>query len=285
MPETIRIELPAGKNEIDWSRGSIFFVGTATVLLRYGGFTILTDPNFLHRGDHVQFGYGLKSRRLTEPAISISELPPIDFVAVSHFHGDHFDPLVQKELDRNSRIVTTRQGADALRAIGFRNVVALRTWDSLEVAKAGSRVRLTAMPGRHAPKPLGRLIPPVMGSMIEFLRGPKVPLRVYLSGDTLMQDQLNEIPRRYPEIDVSLLHLGGARIAGALLTMDAAQGVAAVKLINARKAIPIHYDDYTVFKSPLSEFARSMRDSGLEDRVQYLARGETYEIEVPAERL
>ncbi|HEY9401563.1 MAG TPA: hypothetical protein VIQ24_02630, partial [Pyrinomonadaceae bacterium] len=39
--------------------GSIFFVGTATVILRYAGFTILTDPNFLHAGDHVHLGYGL----------------------------------------------------------------------------------------------------------------------------------------------------------------------------------------------------------------------------------
>ena len=29
---------------------SVTWIGTATVLLRYGGFTVLTDPNFLHRG-------------------------------------------------------------------------------------------------------------------------------------------------------------------------------------------------------------------------------------------
>lgn len=32
---------------------SLFFVGTATVLLRLGPFTVLTDPNFLHAGDHA----------------------------------------------------------------------------------------------------------------------------------------------------------------------------------------------------------------------------------------
>jgi hypothetical protein len=36
----------------DLAQGSILFVGTATVILRYAGITILTDPNFLHRGDH-----------------------------------------------------------------------------------------------------------------------------------------------------------------------------------------------------------------------------------------
>jgi hypothetical protein len=35
----------------DRAQGSIFFIGNATVLLRYAGFTILTDPNFLHRGE------------------------------------------------------------------------------------------------------------------------------------------------------------------------------------------------------------------------------------------
>ena len=38
---------------------TVSFVGTATVILRYAGFTILTDPNFLHAGDHVHLGYGL----------------------------------------------------------------------------------------------------------------------------------------------------------------------------------------------------------------------------------
>ena len=29
---------------------SLTFVGTATTLIRMGGFSVLTDPNFLHRG-------------------------------------------------------------------------------------------------------------------------------------------------------------------------------------------------------------------------------------------
>jgi len=28
----------------------LHFIGNATVLLRYGGLALLTDPNFLHRG-------------------------------------------------------------------------------------------------------------------------------------------------------------------------------------------------------------------------------------------
>jgi L-ascorbate metabolism protein UlaG (beta-lactamase superfamily) len=66
--------------------GSIFFVGNATVLIRHAGFTILTDPTFIHM--HENLGYGLSSTRLTNPAIDIKDLPPIDLIVLSHFHGD-----------------------------------------------------------------------------------------------------------------------------------------------------------------------------------------------------
>ena len=281
----VHLEILGPNSDPDYSRGSIFFVGTATVIVRYAGFTILTDPNFLHQGDHVHLGYGLRSRRLTEPALSLDQLPAIDFVVVSHFHGDHFDHVVAKELDRNIRIITTRHGKAALKGLGFRNVTPLDTWETVEVRKRESLVRITSMPGKHAPTPLRLLIPPVMGSMFEFARGGKVPLRLYVSGDTLLHRHLKEIPERYPDIDVGLFHLGGTRIGGILLTMDAKQGVEAVRIINPKRAIPIHYDDYTVFKSPLDDFRRAVHEAGLDERIHYLIRGESFEIVVPADRL
>src|SRR4028119_2320165 len=82
----------------DFGTGSIFFIGTATIILRFAGFTILTDPNFLHAGDHVHLGYGLTSERLTEPALDIDELPPLDLCVLSHYHGDHFDRIAEERL-------------------------------------------------------------------------------------------------------------------------------------------------------------------------------------------
>lgn len=51
------------------------FIGNATLLIRYGALTLLTDPNFLHRGQLAHLGYGLVSRRLTEPAVDVADLP------------------------------------------------------------------------------------------------------------------------------------------------------------------------------------------------------------------
>jgi L-ascorbate metabolism protein UlaG (beta-lactamase superfamily) len=257
--------------------GSVQFIGTATVLIRYAGFTILTDPNFLHKGDHVHLGYGLKSQRLTEPAIPFDKLPPIDLVVLSHMHGDHFDQLVQEKLDRNMPIVTTPEASEKLADLGFKNRHALATWDALVVRKGGATLRVTAMPARHGPPGASVPLPETMGSMLEFSASGKAGYRMYISGDTLVYEDLEDIPRRYPDIDLALLHLGGTRILGVMkVTMDGKDGVKLMQLLAPHHAIPIHYNDYDVFKSPLSEFENEVKAAGLEGKVTYLKHGETY---------
>ena len=94
--------------------GTLVFIGTATTLIRYGELTILTDPNFLHRGQRAYLGYGLTAKRLTEPALAIGQLPPLDAVVLSHLHGDHWDRNAQRGLDRDTMIITTPHAAKRL---------------------------------------------------------------------------------------------------------------------------------------------------------------------------
>ncbi len=285
MENTSSLALPTGTGQVDTAQGSIFFIGTATVLLRYAGFTILTDPNFLHQGDHVHLGFGLTSTRLTNPAIEMDQLPPFDLVILSHLHEDHFDRFVQQHLDKGTTIVTTPEATVALRRKCFSMLEPLHTWETLTVTKGDYTLRITAMPGKHGPGVLNSALPSVMGSMLEFQnKTGETLLRLYITGDTLLHEQLQDIPQRYPDIDLALLHLGGTRIFGILLTMDAMQGIEAIKLINPREAIPLHYNDYPVFKSPLADFQELVKLSGLEDRVHYIAHGDTYTFEVPESR-
>ena len=130
MAQRGTLVLPPGAETPNFASGSILFIGNATVLLRYAGFTILTDPNFLHRGQRVRLGYGLRSTRRTNPALDIEALPPLDLVVLSHLHEDHFDRVAERQLDKALSIVTTRHGAMALR-------------------KKGSERRARSGPGKH----------------------------------------------------------------------------------------------------------------------------------------
>lgn len=273
------LTLPPGPAPADDSgAGTIQFVGTATVLIHYQGLTILTDPNFLHRGEVVHLGYGFSSKRLTEPAFGLDALPPVDLVILSHLHEDHFDRLVQQKLRRDVPIVTTLEAAERLEQLGFTQRYGLSRWDSLTVRKGQAQLRITAMPARHGGAAAGVLLPTVMGSMLDFAEGPAgAAYRIYISGDTLMFDDIAQIPLRFPDIDLALLHLGGMRLFGMVTaSLDGNDGVQMLRTIAPRRAIPLHYNDYGVYKSPLSDFERAVHEAGMQDKVIYLGRGDTY---------
>jgi L-ascorbate metabolism protein UlaG (beta-lactamase superfamily) len=254
------------------------FVGTATTLIRLGSFTLLTDPNFLHRGQRAYLGKGLSSKRLTEPAIQPDELPALDAVVLSHLHGDHFDRVAKRSLSRSQPVVTTPAAARRLTDWGF-DARGLDTWGSETLTRGNETLRIESLPGIHARGLMGALLPPVMGSLLEHRVDGEVRRRVHLSGDTLTGDHVTEIARRHPDVDVAVLHLGGTRVLLHTVTMDAEQGVDFLRRLRPRQAVPVHYDDYGVFRSSLADFEEAARAAGMEGLVRSVGRGETIELD------
>ncbi|WP_238017155.1 MBL fold metallo-hydrolase [Dactylosporangium sp. AC04546] len=273
---------PAGAPGAERTRGAATatFVGTATVLLRLGAFTLLTDPNFLHAGQRAYLGYGLSSRRRTEPALSVDELPPLAAVVLSHLHGDHFDRVARRGLPRDVPVLTTRPAARRLQQWRFGEAVGLADWQSATFsAGGGETLRVTAVPARHGPAGVHLAMPVTMGSVIDWQPADGRRLRLYVSGDTRYSHRvLREIPERFGGIDAALLHLGGTRLLGVLVTMDARDGVALSRLLAPRRIVPIHYDDYPVFREPLSTFLQMAELSGLAEAVRPVYRGQTIDL-------
>jgi L-ascorbate metabolism protein UlaG (beta-lactamase superfamily) len=116
----------------------LHFIGTATTVMSLGSFTLLTDPNFLHRGQRAYLGWGLSTRRLTDPAIEPEGLPALDAVLLSHLHGDHFDRVSRKRLDRSAPVLSTPHAVRRLGSWGF-DSHALQTWDQHVLTKGAGR--------------------------------------------------------------------------------------------------------------------------------------------------
>ncbi|OBT81121.1 hypothetical protein VE02_10224 [Pseudogymnoascus sp. 03VT05] len=274
---------------------SLMFVGNATTILEWEGVRLMTDPNFLHAGDHVHLGPGVTSVRLKNPAIDLHDLPRIDAVLLSHYHEDHFDRDVEASLRRSLPIISTphakahlssKQEGEAFTAVYDLNIYQSLMLDIKPNPSSSSQMRefaaikVTAMPGKHVPPGILstvndfiEAVPPVNGWMLElgYLTSHLAPddafkcgYRIYISGDTLMIDELKCIPERYGDknIDLMLIHLGGTTIPGPnmpllMVTMDAFQGLQLLQLVNPDITIPIHYDDYDVFRSPLRDFKQA----------------------------
>ncbi len=93
-----------------------------------------------------------------------------------------------------------------------------------------------------------------------------------------MIDDLREIPRRHPDLDLGLWHLGGTRIPGILglglmVTMNGKEGADLLQVVHPRTTVPIHYDDYGVFTSPLQDFLDEVERRGITG-MRPLERGE-----------
>jgi L-ascorbate metabolism protein UlaG (beta-lactamase superfamily) len=254
------------------------FGGNATMLLRIGGFTLLTDPNFVRRGSRVYLGKGLWAKRLTDPALEPTQLPALDAIVLSHLHGDHWDRIATARLDRATPVVTTREAAAALARKGFGATSDLTPWQTHELVNGTDTVRITAVPGVHGPGPLAKVLPPVMGSVLELVRDGDVRWRGYISGDTLRRPWLAEVLERCGPIDVLIPHLGGTKALGITVTMDGRQGADLVEMLKPPVTVPVHYDDYDRFTSPIGDFVTEVARRRLPGELRVAVRGETVSL-------
>ena len=250
------------------------WIGNATAVLRMGTFAVLTDPNFIRRGQRAYLGKGLWSRRLKDPSLQPEDLPPLDAVVLSHLHGDHFDRVARRGLDRRPPLLTTPPAARRLARYGF-DAHGMRTWERVELERAGERLSVEALPGVHAFGVMGRLLPPVMGSLLEHTAADGTTTRVYVSGDTLPGAHLDEIARRHPDVDAAVVHLGGTRVLAHTVTMDGPMFADFLRRVRPRRAVPVHYDDYGVMVSGLDDARAAAREAGFAERLDVVPRGGT----------
>ncbi len=109
------------------------WIGHATVLLRVGGKTILTDPVMSSR---IGLGLGLLTagpRRHFAPVLRLDQLPPIDLLLISHAHFDHLDRPTLARLPRRTPVITALHTSDLIRDLGFRNIRELQWGERAEV--------------------------------------------------------------------------------------------------------------------------------------------------------
>lgn len=101
------------------------WIGHATVLLRMGDLSILTDPVFSNRIGMSVASRTLGLARLAPPALRFDDLPPVDLVLLSHAHFDHLDKPTLKALASDRTLVITAFRTRRLVPRGFAEVLEL----------------------------------------------------------------------------------------------------------------------------------------------------------------
>lgn len=245
-------------------------VGTATVIIEFGGVRFITDPVL---DPPTEYDLGPVTLRSTEgPALTVDELPEIDVVLLSHDeHVDNLDATGRTLLPGRPTVTT----AAAAARLGD-TAIGLAAWERTELTVRGRRVSITATPADH-----GDSGADVVGFVIE---SPDEDQALYVSGDTVYDASLDVIGQRFP-IGVAVLHLGAARIEALgdrLITMDGAQAARFSGFLAADVVVPIHFSSWEHFTEGEGEIAAAFAAEGLEDRLRWLAPGVAERIEVAA---
>lgn len=236
-------------------------IGGPTVLLRYAGLTILTDPTFDPPGPID----GLA--KLEGPAVASADLPPIDLALVSHdHHADNMDVEGLRVALAATLALTTAKGA--LRKKGLTGIQPGET----VVVQGDVEVSVTAVRGQHGPWPLSLYLGPVIGFVIRAEGWPTV----YFSGDSSSLALARGVAADFPDVGIAILCLGAARVPARFpwpFTLDARRGAAVAALWPDATVVPVHWDSWGHFTEGREAALPVLERSGLLGRTVVLEPG------------
>jgi L-ascorbate metabolism protein UlaG (beta-lactamase superfamily) len=238
-------------------------IGGPTMLIEALGLRVLTDPTFDRAGE-----YPLPGRVLTKlagPAIPPEKIGPIDLVLLSHDqHPDNLDGAGREMLARVPLVITTKSGAQRL----GKGVIGLSPGEACTFTIHGVRVRVIATPARHGPPDSEPLVGDVIGFLL--LIGDESP--IYISGDTVLYEALDEVPR-YAKPSIGILHMGRASTRGMVLTMSAAEAADLAARWNLEHVVPVHYEGWAHFTEESVEAKKAFAASAFAGQVHWLEAG------------
>jgi len=220
------------------SEQAITWIGHATFLIQMGGLNIVTDPVWASR-----MGF---QRRLTDPGISLQDMPEIDVVLISHGHYDHLDiPTLRRLRGRPTYLVPIGLRT-LLERKGFQNVTELSWWEEVHVGS----LRFTFVPAQHwTRRSLFDMNTSHWGGwMIEAGAGSSRHLRfetIYFVGDTGYFRGFQMIAEKF-QVDTALLPIGAYEPEWFMNVshMTPEEAVQAFIELGAKRFIPMHYGTY-----------------------------------------
>ena len=191
-------------------------IRNATLKIKYAGKEFVIDP-FLAPKHTVQSFTGVSPNPTVElPCAPGEVVDGIEMVIISHLHPDHFDPIAQEMLPNDIQILSQPGDDTILRQIVFLSITPVETsieWEGIKISRTN---------GRHGKGVWAEQMGNVSGFILEARDEP----RVYLTGDTIYNEDVKQVLRKYNP-DVIVANSGGAEFPGSgPIIMDAEQTIA-----------------------------------------------------------
>ena len=217
------------------------WLGHSTVLIEIDGLRVLTDPVWGARASPSRL---VGPKRFQPVPVTLSALPPVDAVIVSHDHYDHLDYPTIRELARIDVPFVTSLGVGAhLEAWGVRpeRIVELDWWESYQLPSA--ELSVTAAPSQHfSGRGLKDRNATLWSSMV--IRSPRHS--VFFSGDTGLTTEYVAIRERLGPFDLIMLEVGAFHPAWGHIHLGPENALEALTLLGGGAFLPVHWGTFAL---------------------------------------
>jgi len=249
------------RENAEHSVATVTWVGHATLLVQMDHATFLTDPIWSSKPSPISF---LGPRRFVSPGVAVEDLPPIDFVVVSHNHYDHLDlPTLRAlaERDPKTRFMVPLGNAQLLRKAGIERVEEFDWGDS---TRHGD-LTIRCLPSQHwSKRGVGDDRKALWSSWA--IRGPE--RNFFFSGDTGYFGGFARIGEELGPFDLAAVPIGAYEPSAMMKDshMNPEEAVRAALDLDAKNAIAIHFGTFDLSDEPLDEPPRRFREAAMTSR-------------------
>lgn len=261
---------PLARFEAAGPHTRVLWLGHASFLVETAGVRLLIDPVFGRAGGVL--------RRVTPDVLTVSQLPHIDAVLLTHGHHDHLDAGSARALGRRFGDALTffvPLGLSRMLPRACRRVRELDWWQSVRLGD----VELVFVPAQHwHRRGLADTNRALWGGWV--VRGEKT---VYHSGDSGFFGGFAAIGRA-AEIDLALLPAGGWEPEWFMHSqhMSPTDAIRAFEALGATHCVAMHWGTFDLSDEPVDAgpdvLLAAAYERDLADRVHVLQHGETFAV-------
>ena len=226
----------------------ITWLGHSSLFLEIDGARILIDPMF---GKYAAPFPLLGRKRFHPVPAKLSEFPKVDMIIQSHDHYDHLSAKTWRRIAKMNLPVITPIGVGGrLEKFGVDEslITEVDWWESMTLP--GIDVTITATPAQHfSGRTVGDRNATLWASWVIAGRSHKI----FFSGDTGLNPDLEAIGERFGPFDLTLLEIGASHPAWADIHLGPANAIKAFKMLGGGTLMPIHWGTFDLALHPWDE--------------------------------
>ena len=243
-------ELPVIKPNLDvflapTSKAKVIWFGHSTFMLNINEKVVLVDPVLSDYAAPVFFF----SRRWQAPPLQLEELPPVDYIVISHDHYDHLDmPSVKFFADKGTKFLVPLGVGSHLRGWGIpaENVIEQDWWQ----ASTHDGIQFRTTPAQHFS---GRNGVDQNATLWASWVIKTDSVSLFFSGDTGYDIHFKVIGDKYGPFDMAFMESGQDKEAWKEIHMLPDDWAKASADLQAKAYMPLHWGLFTLSLHPWNE--------------------------------